>query len=175
VHLCCCGLHEGCPTAPHPHPHLQERMLLKDGPSNWRKAYFMPGTWVLGHGDCSMLLVGLLAPVCLHAATWALLQRASFQNPGPHHPQSMPPLLPASPRGGHLKNLAAAIPVGRRADTGVSMWRRWLETHGAAFPLLPRCLGNLPPLMSREQALDRWVPRQWTAVQPILRPCCSWW
>lgn len=41
------------------------------------------------------------------------------------------------------------------SDTGVAAWRAWLQRYGSAMPLLPRKLEDLPPLMSRRQALDR--------------------
>lgn len=41
------------------------------------------------------------------------------------------------------------------SDTGVAAWRAWLQRYGSAMPLLPRRLADLPPLMSRRQALDR--------------------
>lgn len=40
-------------------------------------------------------------------------------------------------------------------DTGVAAWRAWLQRYGSAMPLLPKQLSDLPPLMSRRQALDR--------------------
>jgi hypothetical protein len=41
------------------------------------------------------------------------------------------------------------------SDTGVAAWRAWLQRYGSAMPLLPKKLSDLPPLMSRRQALDR--------------------
>ena len=41
------------------------------------------------------------------------------------------------------------------SDTGVAAWRAWLSRYGAAMPLLPRRPQDLPPLMSRREALDR--------------------
>jgi hypothetical protein len=42
-----------------------------------------------------------------------------------------------------------------RWNTGVAAWRAWLQKYGSAMPLLPKQLSDLPPLMSRRQALDR--------------------
>lgn len=42
-----------------------------------------------------------------------------------------------------------------KGDTGVASIRTWFDRYGAAFPLLPHTLQDLPPLLPREQALDR--------------------
>lgn len=58
------------------------------------------------------------------------------------------------------------------SDTGVAAWRAWLQKFGAAMPLLPRRLEDLPPLMSRRQALDRY--EQHTKHCPdCQKVCCA--
>eukprot|EP00878_Enallax_costatus_P019039 GHUV01020074.1.p2 GENE.GHUV01020074.1~~GHUV01020074.1.p2 ORF type:complete len:151 (+),score=48.51 GHUV01020074.1:1532-1984(+) len=42
------------------------------------------------------------------------------------------------------------------SDTGVAAWRSWLTKYGAAMPLLPKTLDDLPPLMDRRETLDRY-------------------
>ena len=42
------------------------------------------------------------------------------------------------------------------SDTGVAAWRSWLSKYGAAMPVLPRTLEDLPPLMDRRETLDRY-------------------
>jgi hypothetical protein len=44
----------------------------------------------------------------------------------------------------------------RRADTGVALYRTWLERWGRAFPLMARRPSDLPPKLTHEQQLDRW-------------------
>ncbi len=41
------------------------------------------------------------------------------------------------------------------ADVAVSSWRRWLDKHGAALPVLPRSADDLPPRLPRSAVFDR--------------------
>jgi hypothetical protein len=41
------------------------------------------------------------------------------------------------------------------ADVAVSSWRRWLDKHGAALPVLPRSADDLPPRLPRAAVFDR--------------------
>jgi hypothetical protein len=52
------------------------------------------------------------------------------------------------------------------SDAAVVAWRRWLDTHGLDLPTLPRSAGDMPPLMPREQVLDRL--KQHTQVRGVL-------
>lgn len=50
------------------------------------------------------------------------------------------------------------------SDAAVLGWRKWLDTFGAALPTLPRSAADLPPLLPREQVLDRF--NQHTKICP---------
>ncbi|GBF96942.1 hypothetical protein Rsub_09022 [Raphidocelis subcapitata] len=43
-----------------------------------------------------------------------------------------------------------------QSDTGITSWRSWLDRFGRALPVLPKTLADLPPEMSRREALDRY-------------------
>lgn len=42
------------------------------------------------------------------------------------------------------------------SDTGVTTWFTWLKRFGRELPVMARSVTDLPPLMSREQVLDRY-------------------
>jgi hypothetical protein len=41
-------------------------------------------------------------------------------------------------------------------DTGVATWYTWLKRFGNQLPVMAKSITDLPPLMSRQQVLDRY-------------------
>lgn len=52
------------------------------------------------------------------------------------------------------------------SDAAVVALRKWLDTFGAALPTLPKSAADIPPLMPREQVMDRL--KQHTEVRDVV-------